>query len=203
MTCQLKESMTKSERTKQFILEKAAPVYNEKGIAGTHVEDVLAATRLTKGAIYSHFENKEDLSAQVAAYLLDKICSRIGQAMNKKGSAKEKLFAYLDFNQTPLDTYISGGCPIFNLAVEADDNQPLIRSKVSGVLAASHKNFAAILNEGIKNGEFSPSLDPEAYAFKMFAAIEGATVICRNLHDDRQMAGLIESLKQELLGYEM
>ncbi|MDB5151598.1 MAG: TetR/AcrR family transcriptional regulator [Mucilaginibacter sp.] len=194
--------MTKAERTKRFILEKAAPIYNEKGLAGTHVDDVLEATRLTKGAIYSHFENKEDLSIQVADYLLDNICYGIGLAMKKETSAKGKIFAYLDFNKTPLNTYISGGCPIFNLAVESDDNHGLIKSKVCDVLAVSQKNFVNILRTGIDNGEFNASLDPEAYAFKMFAAIEGATVMCRNMNNDQLMAGLIESLKNDLRAYE-
>ena len=195
--------MTKAERTKQFILEKAAPIYNEKGLEGTLVDDVLEATRLTKGAIYSHFENKEDLSIQVADYLLDNICYGIDQAMKRETSAKSKIFAYLDFNKTPLNTYISGGCPIFNLAVESDDNHGLIKTKVCNVLAASQKSFVAILRAGIDNGEFNASLDPEAYAFKMFAAIEGATVMCRNMNNDKPMAGLIESLKSELRSYEV
>jgi TetR/AcrR family transcriptional repressor of nem operon len=195
--------MTKSERTKQFILEKAAPIYNEKGLEGTHVDDVLEATKLTKGAIYSHFENKEDLSIQVADYLLDNICYGIGQAMKKETSAKSKIFAYLDFNKTPLNTYISGGCPIFNLAVESDDNHGLIKTKVCDALTASQRSFVAILRAGIDNGEFNASLDPEAYAFKMFAAIEGATVMCRNMNNDKPMAGLIESLKSELRLYEV
>lgn len=195
--------MIKAERTKQFIIEQAAPIYNEKGIAGTNVDDVLEATKLTKGAIYSHFENKADLSMQVSDYLLEKICSAIGRAMKMENSAKGKIFAYLDFNKAPLNTYIKGGCPIFNLAVESDDNNFCVKSKVSEVMSFTQKNFAAILRAGIKNGEFNSSLDPEAYAFKIFAAIEGATVMCRNMHNDKPMAGLIESLKSELRSYEI
>ena len=123
--------MTKAERTKKFIIETAAPIYNEKGIAGTNVDDVLEATKLTKGAIYSHFKNKDDLSMQVTDYLLEKITVGTDQAMSKGNTAKEKIFAYLDFNAEPLKTYIKGGCPIFNLAVEADDNHSCIKSKVS------------------------------------------------------------------------
>jgi TetR/AcrR family transcriptional regulator, transcriptional repressor for nem operon len=194
--------MTKAERTKQFIIEKAAPIYNEKGIAGTNVDDVLEATKLTKGAIYSHFENKEDLSMQVSDYLLEKICSGIGRVMKMENSAKGKIFAYLDFNKAPLNTYIKGGCPIFNMAVESDDTNSCVKAKVSEVMSFTQKNFAAILRSGIKNGEFNSSLDPEAYAFKIFAAIEGATIMCRSMNNDKPMHGLIESLKSELQLYE-
>lgn len=195
--------MTKAERTKQFILEQAAPIYNEKGISGTSVDDVLEATKLTKGSIYSHFENKEDLSIQVSEYLLDKVCSGISQAMKKETSAKGKIFAYMDFNKMPSDTYIKGGCPIFNIAVESDDNHALVNAKVNEIMCVSQKNFASILRAGINNGEFNSSLDPEVFAFKMFAAIEGGTVMCKSMNTDLPMRGLIKSLKSELESYEI
>ncbi|MCF6407779.1 TetR/AcrR family transcriptional regulator [Chitinophaga filiformis] len=195
--------MTKAERTKKFIIEQAAPIYNEKGVAGTNVDDVLEATKLTKGAIYSHFKNKDDLSMQVTDYLLEKICQGIEQVIQKQTTAKGKIFAYLDFNKKPLNTYIKGGCPIFNMAVESDDNNSSIKSRISEILSVSQKNFASILRQGIKNGEFSSALDPDAYAFKMFAAVEGAIIMCRAMNDERPMQGLIKSLKNELESYEL
>lgn len=195
--------MTKAERTKKFIIEQAAPIYNEKGVAGTNVDDVLEATKLTKGAIYSHFKNKDDLSMQVTDYLLEKICSGIDQVMRKEASAKGKIFAYLDFNKKPLNPYIKGGCPMFNMAVEFDDNNSDTRSKIGKNLLVSQKSFASILREGIKNGEFSSALDPDVYSFKMFAAIEGAIIMCRAMNNERPMQGLIKNLKSELESYEL
>jgi TetR/AcrR family transcriptional repressor of nem operon len=40
--------LSKSERTKQFIIEKTAPVFNKKGFAGTSISDLTDATGLTK-----------------------------------------------------------------------------------------------------------------------------------------------------------
>lgn len=195
--------MTKAERTKQFILEQAGPVYNEKGLSGTGIDDILAATKLTKGALYSHFENKEDLSIQTTDYLLQKICAEVDKTMRKEKTAKGMIFAYLDFHKNPLNTYIKGGCPIFNFAVEADDNYPAVKQKVTNVLEVSQRNFRYILSEGIKNKEFKATLDPALYAFKMFAAIEGATIMCRNMNTNQPMKGLIKSLKAELEAFEV
>lgn len=193
--------MTKAERTKQFIIEQAAPVYNIKGIAGTNVDDILKAVNLTKGAIYSHFKNKEDLSTQVAEYLLEKIVSGTDQAMKKGKTAREKIFAYLDFNAHPLKTYINGGCPIFNFAVEADDNNELLKSRVKQRLVKTQKYFASVLRDGIKVGEFSTSLNPEAFAFKLYASIEGGLVMCRAMNNEKPMQVLIDDLKNELNRY--
>ena len=116
--------LTKAEKTKQFILETAVPLYNEKGISGVNIDDVLEATKLTKGCLYGHFENKEDLSEQVIDLSLKKISDKVRAAVSKGKTVKGKLVAFMDFYKNPLETYISGGCPIFNTAVEADDNYP-------------------------------------------------------------------------------
>lgn len=195
--------MTKAERTKQMILEKAGPVYNVKGINGTAIDDVLNAAKITKGCLYSHFENKEDLSVQTADYLLKKIQNGTTQAMMKEKTAKGKIFAYMDFNSEPLNTYIEGGCPIFNMAVECDDNHSAIKKQVSAVVSLSQESFAQILQSGIEKGEFSDALDPAVFAFKMFSAIEGGIIMCRTLNTNGPMKGLIRNLKQELEQYEI
>jgi TetR/AcrR family transcriptional repressor of nem operon len=63
--------LTKAERTKQFILETAAPIFNQKGISGANIDDVLADTKLTKGCLYGHFDGKEDLALQVVDFMLN------------------------------------------------------------------------------------------------------------------------------------
>jgi AcrR family transcriptional regulator len=193
--------LTKAEKTKQFILETAVPLYNEKGISGVNIDDVLEATKLTKGCLYGHFENKEDLSAQVIDLSLKKISDKVRVAVSKGKTVKGKLVALMDFYKNPLETYISGGCPIFNAAVEADDNYPDLKRKVAKVFRAGQEEISALLQEGINNGEFSNKLDPVDFAFKMVAAIEGGTVMCRVMDTAKPMQGLIKSLKAELEQY--
>lgn len=193
--------LTKAERTKQFILETASPLYNEKGISGVSIDDVLAATKLTKGCLYGHFESKDDLSEQVIDLSLKKLSDRVRLAVSKGKSAKQKLFAFMDFYKDPIDTYIPGGCPIFNTAVEADDNYPVIKEKVAKVFRNGQQELTALLQEGIRNGEFSDQLDPVIFSFKLVAAIEGGIVMCRVMETIKPMHGLIKSFKAELNQY--
>ncbi|MFV8327694.1 TetR/AcrR family transcriptional regulator [Flavobacterium sp. ZS1P14] len=195
--------LTKAEKTKQFILESAVPLYNEKGISGVNIDDVLEATKLTKGCLYGHFENKEDLSEQVIDLSLKKISDKVRAAVSKGKTAKGKVFAFIDFYKNPIETYIPGGCPIFNAAVEADDNYPGIKQKVAKVFRAGQEEITALLQEGINNGEFSDNLDPVVFAFKMVAAVEGGMVMCRVMNTTKPMYGLIKSLKSELEQYAM
>jgi TetR/AcrR family transcriptional repressor of nem operon len=193
--------LSKAERTKQFILETAVPLYNEKGISGVNIDDVLEATKLTKGCLYGHFENKEDLSEQVIDLSLKMVSDRIRAAVYQAKTIKGKVFAFLDFYKNPIETYISGGCPIFNTAVEADDNYPLIKEKVAKVFRNGQEELAALLQEGINTGEFSSKLDPVVFAFKLTASVEGGIVMCRVMGTAKPMQGLVKSLKSELEQY--
>ncbi|KGO86929.1 transcriptional regulator [Flavobacterium rivuli WB 3.3-2 = DSM 21788] len=193
--------LTKAEKTKQFILETAAPLYNKKGISGVNIDDVLAETKLTKGCLYGHFENKDDLTVQVVDLMLKKVSDRVYQAVANAKTARAKVFAFLDFYKDPIDTYISGGCPIFNTAVEVDDNFPLIKEKVATVFRLGQEGLTNILKEGIENGEFSSKLDPVVMAFKLVAATEGGIVMCRTMNTMKPMQSLIKNLKAELDQY--
>ncbi len=55
----------KKARTRERLIEAAARVFAEKGFAATSLDEVADAAGLTKGAVYSNFENKEDLVAAV------------------------------------------------------------------------------------------------------------------------------------------
>ncbi|WP_295715151.1 TetR/AcrR family transcriptional regulator [Mucilaginibacter sp.] len=193
--------LTKAERTKQFILETAAPIFNQKGISGANIDDVLAATKLTKGCLYGHFEGKEDLALQVVDFMLNTNGEKMLLTISKGKTAKAKVFAFLDFYKDPLNTYLKGGCPVFNIAVESDDNFPAIKEKIAGVIRHGQELFVSILNQGIAVGEFSDQLDPAVYAFKAVSAVEGAVVMCRAMNTAKPMAGLLRSLKAELESY--
>jgi TetR/AcrR family transcriptional repressor of nem operon len=60
--------MTKAEKTKAFIIERSAPLFNSKGYSGTSMNDLMEITGLTKGSIYGNFENKDEVA--LAAFRL-------------------------------------------------------------------------------------------------------------------------------------
>lgn len=195
--------LSKSEKTRQFIIEQAAIIFNEKGIAGTSVDDILKASKVAKGCLYSHFESKEELSYASVDYLLQKMVERRHFAIARGRTAKEKIFAFMDNHKNPLYSYFSGGCPIINLGSEADDTNPVIRKKIRTMLDGAIREFTAILQEGIDKGELSDKLDPEEYANNMFMAIEGANLVCRIMNSARPMQLAQKALRRELEEYSL
>lgn len=186
-----------------MIIETAAPIFNKKGVAGTTVEDILDAAQVARGCLYSHFENKDDLSNTTVAYMLKRTNDAVLTACNGKKSAMDKIVAYLNLIKNPLITPTEGGCPIFNMAVEADNNNAVVKEMVKQAILSIHKFFASLISEGISNQEFIPTLNADNFAYKMFAAIEGTTVICRIIDSNKPMQNLIKDLKSELESYKI
>jgi len=190
--------MSKSERTRQFIIEQSAPLFNKKGLAGTAMSDVMAATKMAKGGLYGHFESKDELSYAVVDYNLSKLVDKVDHAINKVSTAKDKLFAFLDVFSTPTRFPVEGGCPMLNFGTEADDTSPVITQKVKGTILSAQTKIAAIIGKGIASGELKSTFDAREFSIKTMTLIEGGTLIGRVLETNSQMEIVLNILKKEI-----
>lgn len=195
--------MGKAERTRQFIIEQAATIFNEKGIAGTTVDDILIATKMAKGGLYGHFESKEAIAYTIVDYLLSKLSNKVASDMAQLKTAKGKLFAFMDVYKNPLASYIEGGCPILNFGVEADDTSPVVKQKVKNIIDGTIGMLAGIINDGIANKEFLQTLDASDFAFKILTSLEGSMMVSRTLGTNKPMDDIIRMLKNDLALYEV
>ncbi|MES2276765.1 MAG: TetR/AcrR family transcriptional regulator [Bacteroidota bacterium] len=193
--------MGKAERTRQYIIEQAAPIFNEKGIAGTTINDIMQATKMAKGGLYGHFDSKEDMSLAIVDHLLAKLANRVSSLVAKEKTSRLKLFALLDFYKDPLESYCQGGCPLVNFGVEADDTNPNIKQKIGERMLTTQKYIAGIVKQGIADNEFTPNFDGDTFGIKMFAMVEGATIVSRVIGDASQMRTIISALKAEINTY--
>jgi AcrR family transcriptional regulator len=190
--------MTKAEKTRQFIIEKAAPIFNKKGMSGTAISDIMEATKLAKGGVYGNFENKDEICLESFNYLTKSLGAAINQNMEGKTDAKEKLFALLDFYRERLFKSNTGGCPILNFGTEADDTNPEIKKRVKEAIDASQNRIANLVREGIAGGGFKESFDPVTFAMKAFTMIEGAILISRVQNSNSQMIFITDLLRAEI-----
>lgn len=103
-----------------------------KGYAGTSLSDIADATGLTKGSIYGSFINKGEVALAVFDYNLTTLNNQVNTRMSTGTNAVDKLLRMANFFRIEFkNVLISGGCPILNTAVEADDTHPLLKDKVS------------------------------------------------------------------------
>jgi TetR/AcrR family transcriptional repressor of nem operon len=190
--------MTKAERTRHFIVEKAAPLINRKGMAGTSINDIVEATRLTKGSVYGNFESKEEICLEAFDYLLKRVSADMDMAMSRAATYSDKLFALLDYYAGTLSQENSYGCPMLNFGTEADDTNPVVKQKVSKAISHTQNRFAKMIRAGIEAGEFQKSFDAESFSIKAFAMIEGGMWVARMQGNQKQMIVITDILKKEI-----
>lgn len=188
--------MTKGEQTKQFIIEQAAPIFNTKGIAATSMSDLMKSTKLSKGSLYVHFENKDILACAAVDYTMKIVKEKVSAAINSFTNPKDQLFAYIDLFHNTLEPMVVGGCPILNFGSEADDTNETVKLKVNKVINLSQEIIAKIIQDGINNGTFKPNWDTTEFATIMFAMIEGGIMISRMEGNNTKMNVISVYLKK-------
>ncbi|MBB6612375.1 TetR/AcrR family transcriptional regulator [Pontibacter sp. Tf4] len=174
------EALTKAERTRQYIIEQASHLFNQRGYAGTSLQDIMAATKLTKGGIYGHFESKEEIALAAFEHASGRILQLLAQTISQHQTAVAKIEALLEFYRNYLiSPPITGGCPVLNTSVEADDTNPLLRASVVKVLNKMHRALQNIVQQGIQDGEFKATVNAEQFAILFVSMIEGGVMVSK------------------------
>jgi TetR/AcrR family transcriptional repressor of nem operon len=173
--------MTKAERTRQFIIEQTAPVFNKQGYAGTSLNDLTAATGLTKGAIYGNFENKEEVALAAFDHNLGLVLEGLRAGTNSTAPVREQLLAMPRFyRQRYPQLKQNGGCPILNAAVECDDAPPsALLQRVQDSLAKWHRNLVRLIEKGQQTGEIKPAAEAGRYANLFITLTEGGILVSK------------------------
>ena len=174
----------RSEKTRQYIIESTAALFNKKGYAGTSLTDLTEATKLTKGSIYGNFENKEAVAAAVLDYNICKQQAAIAEKVNAASTWREKLMVYATAYSSRLQLVISdGGCPYLNCGTEADDTNEILRKRVADGLLQWKESITNIIDNGITAGEFKPGTNTTLLAISLIALLEGGIFMSNVMKD--------------------
>jgi TetR/AcrR family transcriptional regulator, transcriptional repressor for nem operon len=170
--------VTKGEETRQRIIATAAPIFNMQGFAGASMQDILDATGLEKGGLYRHFASKEDLAAEAFQYAIAEVIRVRSSGMDSVENSVARL-RYLVNRFLTVASPIPGGCPIMNVAVEADDGNPKLRALVRKGVRTWKAGIVKIVRDGLRKGEIRKGTNPTRMANTMIGLLEGALMISR------------------------
>lgn len=192
--------MSKADRTREFIIEKTAQVFNKKGYAGTSLNDLTEATGLTKGALYGNFENKDDMAVAVFEYNLSLVRGLFFGKSDGPGNALEQLLGIPELLKANFRLLAAhGGCPILNTSTEADDNHPLLKKNVCKAIESWHNGLQKIIERGIKEKSIRKGIQAKHYANVIMAMVEGSLMLSKVSGDLSFLNAAMDQLKNLLL----
>jgi TetR/AcrR family transcriptional repressor of nem operon len=194
--------LSKADKTRQFIIERSAPIFNKKGYAGTSMADILQATGLAKGGIYGNFSSKDEIALEAFEYSYNQLREALRFKIRQEKTSKAKLFAILDYyHNYTLEPAVDGGCPLLNTAIESDDHIPFLKEKAKKALKEMLDGLEHIIQKGIEFKEFGKDLSPVREAEIFFALIEGGIMMSNLSGNPKILNRLIERMKQQIEGW--
>jgi TetR/AcrR family transcriptional repressor of nem operon len=158
-------------------LDRAMGVFWAKGYKSSSLDDLCAATGISRSSLYAAFGDKRNLLLQSLDHYLDRGWGRIAETLSR--TPIREAFAKL------LDEFIHGiiagpgrrGCFIGNCAAELPRHDGEAMERVNSALARNTAIFHDALVAAKARGELSPKADPEALSRFLTASIQGLRLV--------------------------
>ena len=195
--------MSKAEKTKSYIIEQAAPIFNMHGYKGTSMSQLTKAINMTKGAIYGNFKDKDEIAIAAFDYNFAEIKEKVRNVILSKDNACEKLIAFANFY---IDEFAiiskNGGCPILNAAIDSDNVHPPLKERVTQAIEDWTNSVSRIVYSGIKRKQINKNAKPEQFASLFVSLIEGGMMLSKvtgnTIHLSRNIDHIIYLVNTEL-----
>ena len=171
------------ERTRDRLLQAAFHEVYRSGFQSAGIDTILAATNVTKGALYYHFGSKEALGYAIVEEIIAK-------------QPRDKWLLPLQRGKDPVDALIGivqatsirredveGGCPLLNLAQEMSPLDEQFRKRLEKIYQEWQAGVTAALRRGQLEGTVRRDLIPEETAGFLIAMYEGYAVLAKNAQD--------------------
>jgi AcrR family transcriptional regulator len=194
-------TLDEPKNTKERILDAALNIFSSKGYYGTPVDEIVEAANTSKGSMYFHFPNKEQLFLalvdQFANVLERNVTTAIAQSPKGMGRVQIAI-------ESVLDTFGKYRRPAKILLVQAVGLGSVFDKKRMEVTDRFAELIQTYLNEAIEIGEIAPS-DTEVIAHAWMGAIYNVViqwVYTGEPTPERIMNALVPMLLQSV-GYKM
>src|SRR5262252_9260700 len=165
----------KAEPPRRQMLAAAIDCFARHGYQGTSIDRIAREVGVTKGALYYHFRDKEDL-------LFAAVTERVGEFERKVLRDAEPAREALTSLRRVIDacffhaTVSNHRRFIITLMIEALDTNPQLSAKFQRILRRMRYFLADVVRRGQETGTVRPDVDPEQTAAVIAGAIMGAEI---------------------------
>jgi len=175
-------STRRGRASRERIVERAAELFAERGIAATSVDEVLAAAGAGKGQFYHYFRGRDELAAAGVGYRCAQVVAGLTQALGAVSSLaglEQELAGFVAaFGQAGMP-----GCPIGTLATEVAGRNEEARLQAAAGFDAWERLLAGALERMRQRGELRADAAPAVLATGLLASLEGGMVLSQARKD--------------------
>ena len=153
------------------IMDAAMLLFIEKGYANTTTQDIVDKVNISRGLLYYHFKNKEDILYCLVERYSEKLLRDIHVIVNDDDkTAIEKIRAFIDATIISTDNVSAEGTEL-QKTVDLEENRYMLDKLSHKLIEKLTIYFERIINQGISEKVFSVKYPSETAEFLMTAYV--------------------------------
>jgi TetR/AcrR family transcriptional regulator, transcriptional repressor for nem operon len=174
-------------------LKKAMMVFWERGYFNTSIDDIVAATGVSRYGLYDIYENKRGLFLAALDHYHETIFEAMLATIDRPGASVQEIRQYFDILFSYAGKPTGGiGCLMCNSASEVAPFDPDVAERVKHFRDRATKAFRRALAHARDKGEVSRGIDPVKYADFLTGALQTVWILARASAGRKTIANHIE-----------
>lgn len=172
--------------TRSRIVDAAAALIYRHGVDRTSLDDVMAASGVSKSQLYHYFADKDALVLAV----IDLQTERVLEAQQFHVSPLDSLPALKAWRDAVVRLNKSvryGGCPLGSLASELANDDEAARQRLAAGFATWREGIEQGLVRMRARGDLADAADPHEIAVALLTAVQGGLLVARATRSNRAL----------------
>jgi AcrR family transcriptional regulator len=162
----------RSEDTISQIMAAAIHLFSHSGFEAASVADICAQAQVSKGAFYHHFPSKQALFLAIVDQWLKGVDTQLFASRRKNETVPRSITRMADTLGFVFKA-ASGQLPMFmEFMVQASRDQAVWNATIAPY-RRYQQQFAALLEEGIREGSIKPDVDVQAVSWSLMSLAIG------------------------------
>ena len=153
---------SKSQRTKDSILQASMKLMKERGYINTTIRDICAAAGVSVGTFYTYFPSKQDIFADLFSAADELFCSKVANQVVGETVCDKIVDYFRYYARLNLDSGIEVMKVVYN-----SENTWFIKTRPMQYVLTN------LIIEGQKNGELVDDADPDDVTFFFYTMARG------------------------------
>lgn len=163
------------ELTRQHILQVTAEEMRTKGYKAASLSDILQKAGVSKGGLYHHFANKQELGYAVFEEVYTQEFLKDWEIPMSSENPLDALCAWMEgFSEQVTLEMLQEGCPVSNIATEMACHDEGFRKKAFEMFEKLQERLAVTLRSAQERGQMRESHEAGAVASFIVATIQGS-----------------------------
>jgi AcrR family transcriptional regulator len=191
--------LTKGERTRNAILETAARVATEEGLASLSIGRLAEETGMSKSGLFAHFGSKEELQIATVEHAASVVVAEVIEPARDAPRGLARVWALCDRKLDYVEREVfPGGCFFAATSMEFSKRPGPVRDRIEDMLRSWRSYLEHAIEQAQEAGELDSSVSAATIAFQIDAFSEAANSQYQLYRDASVFAEARRAIKDRL-----